>query len=200
MNDIAGCGDISTRALHAQMNADKPTIGPQVDPIALPADFWSDEEESSGKSKAKKKKDEKPSTSAAATVIKPKPTVPEAPAESGSMWCEAKTDDGDTYYWNVKTNESVWEPPKEGYMSYEEYQKINRLAYDKQEENQRKASKYEVDNAAEIAAKLKREQVRDTIEYYNQFTKQEQEDHESEVSDVPQAANPYGSWEVVQHR
>ena len=195
MNDIAGGGDISARE---QMAIDRAAIGPQIDPIALPADCWSDEEQqSSSKSKSKKKKGETPSVP---VIVKP-PPVEEAPTESSSMWCEAKTDEGHTYYWNVKTNESIWEPPKEGYMSHEEYQKISRMAYDKQEQEQQNAVKYEVENAAEIAAKLKREQMRETMEYYQQQTKTEADETSTdEACDAGHSTNPYGSWEVVKHR
>ncbi|XP_072377623.1 WW domain-binding protein 4 [Diabrotica undecimpunctata] len=36
------------------------------------------------------------------------------------VWYEAKSEDGNHYYWNTLTNESVWEPPKEGYLSIQE--------------------------------------------------------------------------------
>lgn len=35
-------------------------------------------------------------------------------------WYEAKSDEGYTYYWHVETNQSVWEPPAEGYVSLRE--------------------------------------------------------------------------------
>lgn len=59
-----------------------PSTSRSVDPIALP--FYDEDEEKSSRKGA----------------AKVTATVP----ENQSLWCEAKTDDGYTYYWNVKTN------------------------------------------------------------------------------------------------
>ncbi|XP_075225545.1 uncharacterized protein LOC142326748 isoform X2 [Lycorma delicatula] len=40
------------------------------------------------------------------------------------VWYEAKSDEDYTYYWNYLTGESVWEPPKEGYVSLEEQNSV----------------------------------------------------------------------------
>ncbi|KAK9305056.1 hypothetical protein QLX08_003753 [Tetragonisca angustula] len=36
------------------------------------------------------------------------------------LWYEALSPEGYTYYWHIETNESVWEPPEEGYMTFAE--------------------------------------------------------------------------------
>lgn len=72
--DISDGTDLSARVIKHGSKA--------VDPIALP--YYYDEED--GPSTSKK--------SNQATV----PTVSE------SLWCEAKSDEGHTYYWNIKTN------------------------------------------------------------------------------------------------
>lgn len=61
-----------------------PSSSRAIDPIALP--FY---DEDDGPSSSRK---------GAST------TVTAASAENPSLWCEAKTDEGYTYYWNVKTN------------------------------------------------------------------------------------------------
>lgn len=60
-----------------------PRTSKAVDPMALP--FYDDDEGPSTRKGAS-------STAAAAAI------------ENPSLWCEAKTDEGYTYYWNVKTN------------------------------------------------------------------------------------------------
>lgn len=62
-----------------------------IDPMLPPIDIMEEEE------KAKRERMKRKTTD----VNKP------WEAQDGgntSMWCEAKSDDGDTYYWNVKTN------------------------------------------------------------------------------------------------
>ncbi|CAK9821143.1 WW domain-binding protein 4 [Anthophora plagiata] len=38
------------------------------------------------------------------------------------LWYEALSPEGYTYYWHIESNESVWEPPEEGYMTFAEQQ------------------------------------------------------------------------------
>jgi WW domain-binding protein 4 len=54
----------------------------------------------------------------------------------------------------------VWVKPKEGFMSLKEYNKLNALAVEKQEEARQKDRQYHVENADEIASKYKREQFK----------------------------------------
>jgi hypothetical protein len=93
MRDIEGTGDISTQAINDQLKASQSSLAftPTVDPMLPPPGVLSDNESTeaggSGSNKAKKKK-------------------PNAanPNKGDSMWVEALSEDGDTYYWNVKTN------------------------------------------------------------------------------------------------
>lgn len=76
-----------------------------------------------------------------------------APVPENSMWCEAKSDDGHTYYWNVKNNETVWEEPAEGYMTLREYERINEVALQQQAVQHAEESSFLRGNADEIVAK-----------------------------------------------
>lgn len=77
----------------------------------------------------------------------------EPPPPENSMWCEAKSDDGHTYYWNVKTNETVWTEPPEGFMTLREYERINQVALQQQAVQQQQESDFMRGNADEIVAK-----------------------------------------------
>lgn len=95
-------------------------------------------------------------------------------------------------------SESVWVAPKEGFLSLDEYNKINKQAIIKQEEHLRIESNKFKDNADEIAAKYQREKlkkykVKDSVK-------------EEKVSDVEpvysfqspdEAAQPFGQWQTV---
>lgn len=45
--------------------------------------------------------------------------------EKKAQWLESKTAEGTSFYWNRKTYETVWEPPKQGYLTVEEQSKMN---------------------------------------------------------------------------
>lgn len=171
--DISIGADLSSRAIN-RANAKK-----AVDPMAL-ANYESDEEFGPNVSK-------KAAAAAAATA-----TVVKEP----SLWCEAKTDDGDTYYWNVKTNESVWTKPKEGFMSLKEYEKLNEIAIQQQQIQQQQELRHTVENADEIASKLRREQLKK----YKKFT--EEKKPETSVASTSYAGQyggqPLGKWEAVE--
>ncbi|KAG5887494.1 hypothetical protein JTB14_023680 [Gonioctena quinquepunctata] len=73
--------------------------------------------------------------------------------ESKKIWHEAKSKEGNIYYWNILTNVSVWEPPKEGYLSMEEQQEEKYLEdQDKRGSRQKKKGK----KVAEVFDRLKR--------------------------------------------
>lgn len=126
-----------------------------------------------------------------------------APVEvpNASLWVEGKSDDGYTYYWNVKTNESVWEAPKEGFLSYAEYERINGLAVKQQEVQQAKEAKTFRDNVNEEVAKFNRERMK---QFRRQETPEEKEVRNLEKekmskfkTEAEAATQEIGDWQVV---
>lgn len=167
----------------ASSSSSKPTIGPKVDPLAITLP----EDEAERKAKI-------------ARAVQ---------AKKESLWCEAATDEGFTYYWNVKTGESVWEAPKEGFMSLKEYEKIQQIGEEKAAEQERKEFLDTVKNSDEIAAALKREQHKKMrIKAKNKekakedaaAVKEEKEaaDEKYGWEDPDVAARPLGKWQVVE--
>uniref|UniRef100_A0A336LS45 Calmodulin-lysine N-methyltransferase n=1 Tax=Culicoides sonorensis TaxID=179676 RepID=A0A336LS45_CULSO len=186
--DLAAGADYSARKENERSAAAaaRSAIGPQVDPFAikLPEDDY-----------------ERPLTKA-------------EEEKAQSLWCEAKSDEGHTYYWNVKTGESVWEEPKEGYMKYEEYLKIQHEAEQKATQEVVKQSEEFVKNADEIAAAYNRERLK----AYRKITKpdSESEDDDNDKNgekkkkkkkkvdekygweNPEEAARPVGQWQTVE--
>lgn len=161
--------------------------GPQVDPFAikLPED---DDERATSMTKAEEEK-------------------------AQSLWCEAVTEEGHTYFWNVKTGESVWEAPKEGYMTYKEYLKLQEDIEQKAEEQEAKFSKAFVEKADEIAAAYNREKLKS----YRKITKPQSDSDEDDEEGTSKkkkkkdkveekygwenpetAARPVGQWQTVE--
>lgn len=167
--DVSIGADISSKAIN-RANAKK-----AVDPMAL-ANYYSDEDGPNISKKAA-------AVAAAANEVK-----------DPSLWCEAKTDDGDTYYWNVKTNESCWKKPKEGFMSLKEYEKLNEIALQQQADQQQREMKNSIENADEIASKMRREQLKK----YKKITQEKKIETEGSTSYAGQyGGQPYGKWETV---
>ncbi|ALC37927.1 CG4291, partial [Drosophila busckii] len=121
-------------------------------------------------------------------------------APQASLWVEGKSDEGHTYYWNVKTNESVWEPPKEGFLSYEEYERINQLAVNQQEIMQAEESLRCRANADEEVARYNRE--RHALLYRKPETakekKQKEEKRQEFKTEEDAATKEIGRWQAVQ--
>ncbi|KAM8718166.1 hypothetical protein ACLKA7_004814 [Drosophila subpalustris] len=117
-----------------------------------------------------------------------------------SLWVEGKSDEGHTYYWNVKTNESVWEPPKEGYLSYAEYERINQLAIDQQEITQAKESLRFRANADEEVARFNRE--RHAQMYRKPDSSKEKKQREEKrlefKTEEEAATKEIGQWQIVE--
>lgn len=113
-----------------------------------------------------------------------------------SLWCEARDDGGHTYYWNVKTNESTWQKPKEGFMKLAEYERINEVALQQQEQQKYDQMKHSIDNADEIASKYRREQLKK----YQKRTEEPKKVEEASTSYVDQYGvrpSGLGKWETV---
>lgn len=172
--DISLGADLSSKAIGRAMSKKA------VDPMAL-ANYESDEEFGPNVSKR--------AAAAAAAAA--------AEVKDPSLWCEARTEDGDTYYWNVKTNESVWKKPKEGFMSLEEYERLNEVAIRQQEEHKALEMKNTIENADEIASRYNREQLKK----YQKITEEPKTEQEASTSYAGQyGGQPYGKWETVESK
>lgn len=92
-------------------------------------------------------------------------------------------------------------------MTLKEYERLNALALKQQEENMKKDQQSQIENAEELAARLKREQFK---KYQKVTQKQEHSDRkkEDETVDTPSraytsvheayGAQPIGKWEAVE--
>lgn len=196
-NDISRGGDMTTQSLNAMVaaasanfgecsvNATQSVPGPSalprhaIDPMLPPLDVM-DEEEREKREKMKRKQGPN-------DIIEP------------SLWVEAKSDDGHTYYWNVKTNDSVWKAPKEGYMTIEEYNRLNLVFEAKQEQKMHEQSKFMRDNADELAAKYKREKLKALKQKPTEKEiKEEEKKRESyEPYESETEARAIGSWQTI---
>ncbi|XP_055916279.1 WW domain-binding protein 4 [Eupeodes corollae] len=151
----------------------------QVDPMRLPGS--SDEEDGHIRPTVDK-------------VAAPE-TVPNA-----SLWVQAKSEEGHTYYWNVKTNESVWKEPKEGYLSLEEYNKINQIAEAQQEIQFQQQAKDFQKNAPEEVAKYNRERLK---MYRRQDPKEEtakEEKRQAFKTEEESYTPDIGAWVTVEKK
>lgn len=84
-------------------------------------------------------------------------------------------------------------------MKLKEYEKLNNIAIKQQEENLKKDQQYQVENADELAAKLKREQFK---KYQKVTQKKEEKEAPPSTSFTSTfdayGAQPIGEWEVVE--
>ncbi|KAH8266472.1 hypothetical protein KR044_001517, partial [Drosophila immigrans] len=182
-------GDMTARSIHTVMGANAAASSSgrqlsygklrQVDPMRLEGD--SDEEEVDSRRVSVDKVGSE--------------AVPDA-----SLWVEGKSDEGHTYYWNVKTNESVWEPPKEGYLSYEEYERINQLAINQQEITQAEESLRFRNNVDEEVARFNRERHAQLYRKPESVKeKKQKEEKRLEFKTEEEAATKeIGQWQVVE--
>lgn len=176
INTVLGAVTASGSGSSRQGEYSKPR---QIDPMRLEGD--SDEEEDNRRVTVGK--------------VGADAVVPDA-----SLWVEGKSDEGHTYYWNVKTNESVWEPPKEGFLSYEEYERINQLAISQQEITQAEESLRARANADEEVARFNREKhARMYRKTETPKEKKQKEEIKQKYKTEEEAANKeIGQWQVVE--
>ncbi|TMW49077.1 hypothetical protein DOY81_005852, partial [Sarcophaga bullata] len=190
--DIHSRGDLTAKSINTFMTANvgpstsssQPANDPskyrQVDPLRLAGN--SDDENEVGPRVGIQKVDHS--------------AVPNA-----SLWVEGVSDEGYTYYWNVKTNESVWEAPKEGYLSWQEYQRINDLALKQQELKEAEEAKKFRENVNEEVARYNRERLK---QFRPPITKQEQkaqEERKEKFKTEEEAKAPeIGQWQVVENK
>jgi len=89
-------------------------------------------------------------------------------------WREAKTEDGNIYYWNLTSHVSVWEPPAEGYVSIkeqeEEFERLKHIENVKAREGKQLQENHNRENNQSI--------------------------HSGPIS----KSDPYGSWETVSEK
>lgn len=83
MGDISAGADMTSRAISAALGREEKSRK-QVDPMMPPIDFMDEEN--------------MPSVSRKAAAVAPEQV------KDPSLWCEARTEDGYVYYWNVKTS------------------------------------------------------------------------------------------------
>ncbi|KAL3270328.1 hypothetical protein HHI36_009376 [Cryptolaemus montrouzieri] len=117
---------------------------------------------------------------------------------SAKIWHELKSKEGHLYYWNTVTNETVWEPPTEGYLSLEEQREAS---YSKTKKELDEAEKERRKQGLLRAQELKQEAEEERARLAREKLK------ERRVEDLPQEIyapiiepgnpSPYGKWEVV---
>ncbi|XP_025159951.1 WW domain-binding protein 4 isoform X2 [Harpegnathos saltator] len=142
---------------------------------------------------------------------------PSAPVRK--LWYEALSPEGYTYYWHIETNESVWEPPEEGYMTFAE-QEVETKEEVLQKELMKQLDKEEAIKKADIIeeqrANVEREQMRELRKRRTQTTDENDDAKSDDESagvkretaeeerpyrrdySVPERPQPYGSWQIVQ--
>lgn len=134
---------------------------------------------------------------------KEKPVIPDdnidgSPLAEEKVWYEAQSDEGYTYYWNYLTGESIWEPPKEGYVSIEEQKSSSSTETDNKEtKSESEIVKKPVDD---IAVNKEEEKIKkDNKKRKKDIDKEKQvEGPGDEVVVGPSMKpDPYGRWNVV---
>ncbi|XP_011499978.1 PREDICTED: WW domain-binding protein 4 [Ceratosolen solmsi marchali] len=121
------------------------------------------------------------------------------------LWYEAKAQ-GHSYYWNIETNESVWDAPVEGFVSLAEQaeeakeQEIQEKFLDEleKEKEQERTEMLEEQRANAEREKFKniRMQISKNDNENSQNMESEEVPYRRDYS-VPLKPQPYGSWEVV---
>lgn len=182
--DISASGDMTAKSINsvvvgatietpAGTSTGRVRPRTQIDPMRLEGDF-SDDEDRPGYKKS---------------IDQP---------ESESLWIEGKSEDGNTYYWNVKTNESVWQKPKEGYMPLAEYNRINAIAVAQQEVLNKAAEKKMHESTEEQTARYYRERLKDFRRPDPEDTPEAKEEKRQYYKTAEEAATPnIGTWQTV---
>lgn len=97
-------------------------------------------------------------------------------------------------------SESIWTTPKEGYMTIEEYNRLNLVYNAKAEQQLHQESKFMRENADELVSKYRREQLK---VFRSETTAKEEEEKEieretyEEYEEPGTSAKPYGRWQSV---
>ncbi|XP_050574449.1 WW domain-binding protein 4 [Bombus affinis] len=132
------------------------------------------------------------------------------------LWYEALSPEGYTYYWHIESNESVWDPPEEGYMTFAEQEEEAREQA-LQEELLKQLDKEEAIANADIleekranAERQKLKELRKVSGTQSQLgtnentakktetgTEEESRPYRRDYS-IPLKSHPYGPWQTVQ--
>ncbi|XP_076296204.1 uncharacterized protein LOC143216744 [Lasioglossum baleicum] len=107
------------------------------------------------------------------------------------LWYEARSPEGYTYYWHIETNESVWEPPEEGYMTFAEQeeeakeQALQEKLLEQLEEEEAIANKDIIEEKRANAERERLKQLRKARSKHNRFddTTEAVETEETEESE-----------------
>lgn len=141
------------------------------------------------------------------------------------VWYEALSPEGYTYYWHIETNESVWEPPEEGYMTFAEQQEEAEeqaiqeklLEQLEQEETVAQSELLEERRAnaeREKMKELKERMIKSEMEEEDDEDNEERQDSAEENIEkkplvkeedrpyrrdysLPEKVHPYGAWQTV---
>lgn len=118
------------------------------------------------------------------------------------LWHEVKTEVGKSYYWNIITNETIWETPKEGFLSIEDQQKES---YEKSK-NQLKL----LEKQRQLEGRIRTEQVKqEEAEEKARLLRENMKERRVTISPPPSCSGPiltpgktepYGQWSVVDER
>lgn len=118
---------------------------------------------------------------------------------SKKLWHETRSKDGRIYYWNVMTNETVWEAPSEGYLSLAEQKALS----DQEAAKQLQAvDKYRKKEALIITQKQKQEDEEERARLAREKLKERRvkEDTPEPVYGPiiePEKTDAYGGWTTV---
>ncbi|XP_054003518.1 WW domain-binding protein 4 isoform X2 [Hylaeus anthracinus] len=128
------------------------------------------------------------------------------------LWYEARSPEGYTYYWHIETNESVWEPPTEGYMTFaeqEEEAKEQALQETLLEQLEQEEAVAKAEILEEKRANAEREHLKqlrklkdiqrvqnDKADEQVETTEEESRPYRRDYS-IPEKSHPYGPWQTV---
>ncbi|XP_076672763.1 uncharacterized protein LOC143371458 [Andrena cerasifolii] len=143
-----------------------------------------------------------------------KPQEDDRPAKPvQKLWYEALSPEGYTYYWHIESNESAWDPPAEGYMTFaeqEEEVKEQALQEELLQQLEQEEAIANADILEEKRANAQREMLKelrrtkgapqasldDTDNEQVEATEEESRPYRRDYS-VPERSHPYGPWQTV---
>ncbi|KAJ2942690.1 hypothetical protein O0L34_g2160 [Tuta absoluta] len=126
-------------------------------------------------------------------------TTASVKSKAPPAWQEVRSEDGSSYYWNIDTNETTWDPPDE-YVSVaeQEEEKLKKAEEKKIKEKQKANEKKQKQKEAikEAKAYAAREQMRE-LAVKEPKPVAATVPPPSDYGPAPRALNPYGSWTPV---